>query len=66
MPTPEEMWKFIGDILIPFDLMPDKASMDYRQVQELYTSLVASDMMFRDLVQIAILKKETAIIRNKR
>ncbi|MGI0046833.1 MAG: hypothetical protein ACREBB_06565 [Nitrosotalea sp.] len=65
MLTSEEMWKRIGDILIPLGTMPDKASMDYKQLQELYTSIVAADMTFRDLVQIAILKKETAEIQTK-
>ncbi len=64
MPTSEEMWRFIGDILIPLEVMPDKASMDYKQVHKLYTHLVRADMTFRDLIQIAILKKETAAIQN--
>lgn len=62
--TLEEMWKFIEDILVPLGKMPDKASMDNNQVLELYSSLVTADMMFREFVQIAILKKETAGIKN--
>ncbi|MDE1765088.1 MAG: hypothetical protein KGI27_02315 [Thaumarchaeota archaeon] len=63
-PTLEKMWKFIGDILAPLGKMPDKASMDYNQVLELYSSLATADMMFRELVQIAIFKKETTGIKN--
>jgi len=58
-PSFEEMWKFIGEILLPLGKLPDKASMDYNQVREMYSSLITADMMFRELVQIAILKKET-------
>ncbi len=63
-PTLEEMWKFIGEILVPHGKMPGKASLDYNQVCEMYASLVASDMMFRELVQVAILKKETDKMKN--
>lgn len=58
-PSFEEMWRFIGEILLPLGKLPDKASMDYNQVREMYSSLITADMMFRELVQIAILKKET-------
>lgn len=54
--TSEEMWKTVGDILIPYGLMPDKASMDYKEVRQLYADLVTVDAMFRDLAQIIILK----------
>lgn len=63
-PSFEEMWKFIEEILLPLGKMPDKASMDYNQVCEMYTSLVTADMVFRELVQSAILKKETSEIKN--
>ena len=63
-PSFEEMWKFIGEILLPLGKMPDKASMDYNQVREMYSSLITADMMFRELVQVAILKKETSEIKN--
>jgi len=59
--TSEEMWKIIGDILIPYELMPDKASMDYKEVRQLYADLVTVDTMFRDLAQIIILKNTSAI-----
>lgn len=63
-PTLEEMWRFIEEILAPLGKMPDKASMDYKQVLEMYTSLVSADMMFRELVQVALLKKETSEIKS--
>ncbi len=64
-PTLEEMWKHIGRILIPMGQMPDKASMDDKQVQELYSGLIAADRTFKDLVQIAIFKKEITEIENE-
>ncbi len=57
-PTLEDMWEYIGKILIPMGLMPDKAGMNYKQVQELYSDLAAADKTFKDLVQVAIFKKE--------
>lgn len=59
--TSEGMWKIIGDILIPYGLMPDKASMDYKEVRQLYADLVTVDTMFRDLAQIIILKNTFVI-----
>lgn len=64
-PTLEEMWTYIGKILIPMDQMPDKASMDDKQVQEFYYNLTAADRTFKDLVQVAIFKKEIAAIENE-
>lgn len=46
--------------------MPDKASIDDRQLQELYSSLTAADRTFKDLVQVAIFKKEINAIANEK
>ena len=62
-PTFENMWKFIGEKLVLRGKMPDKASLDYKQAFELYTILLAEDMMFREMAQIAILRKETDILK---
>ncbi|MGI0087690.1 MAG: hypothetical protein ACREBI_06980 [Nitrosotalea sp.] len=63
--TLEEMWEDIGRILIPLGQMPDKASMDEKQVQEFYSNLSAAYTIFKDLVQVAILKKEINTMENK-
>jgi hypothetical protein len=65
-PTVEEMWAHVGKILAPMGHMPDKASIDDRQLQELYSSLTAADRTFKDLVQIAIFKKEINAISNEK
>jgi len=65
-PTVEEMWSHIGRILTPMGQMPDKASIDDRQLQELYSSLTAADRTFKDLVQVAIFKKEINAIANEK
>lgn len=62
-PTFEEMWRFIGNRLRPRGSLPDKASLDYKQAFELYTVLLSEDMMFRELAQIALLRKETSLLK---
>lgn len=64
-PTVEEMWAYIGKILIPMDQMPDRASMDDKQIQEFYYNLTVADSTFKDLVQVAIFKNEIAAIENE-
>ena len=56
--TLEEMWKFIEDILSPYDLVPKKDSMTDDQIITLYLELSQVDELFRQLAQIAFLKKE--------
>jgi hypothetical protein len=60
--TPQfgEMWQFIGKILNPIGMMPDKASLDHKQTLRLYFELKKTDNTFRDLIQIHILKNELA------
>ncbi|MGI0102542.1 MAG: hypothetical protein ACREA7_08115 [Nitrosotalea sp.] len=64
--TLEEMWEDIGRILIPLGQMPDKASMDEKQVQEFHSNLTVDDRIFKDLVQVAIFKKEINTIENEK
>jgi hypothetical protein len=56
--TLEEMWKFIEDVLSPYDLVPKRDSMTNDQILTLYSELSEADELFRQLAQIAILKKE--------
>ena len=56
--TIDDMWEFIASILIPFGLMFEKADLAEEQVVKLYTELVAVDMLFKELEQIAVLKKD--------
>jgi len=56
----EEMWKSIRKMLLPIGLIPDKASLDNRQIFKLYLELENSSNEFRDLIQISIMKKELA------
>ena len=57
-PTVEDMLEQIERILATMSHMPDKASIDEKQLQKFYSSLTVADMEFKDLEQIAILKKE--------
>ena len=64
-PTVDEMWAYIGKILIPMDQMPDRTSMNDKQIQEFYYNLTVADSAFKDLVQVAIFKNEIAAIENE-
>ncbi len=55
----EAMWKDIGKILKPLGKMPDKASLDYRQILIIHSAIRQSGII-RDWAQISILKKELA------
>jgi len=56
----ESMWKNISKTLKPLGQMPDKASLDYKQILVLHSELIESGNTVRDLAQISILKKELA------
>lgn len=56
----EEMWKEIGKTLKPLGQMPDKASLDYRQIFVLYSEIRELGSIIKDQAQISILKKELA------
>ena len=56
----EAMWKEIGKTLKPLGQMPDKASLDYRQIYILYSELRESGSIIKDWAQVSILKKELA------
>lgn len=63
-PSLDEMRRFIEEKLEPVGRMPDRASLDYNQVLEMYSGLLAEEMMFREFVQIAILRNKTNTIKN--
>lgn len=56
----EEMWKEIGKTLKPLGQMPDKASLDNRQIFVLHSKIRESGSIIKDQAQISILKKELA------
>lgn len=56
----EAMWKEIGKTLKPLGQMPDKASLDYRQIFVLYSEIRDLGSIIKDQAQVSILKKELA------
>lgn len=56
----EAMWKEIGKTLKPLGQMPDKASLDYRQIFILYSEIREPGSIIKDQAQASILKKELA------
>jgi hypothetical protein len=56
----EEMWKEIGKTLKPLGQMPDKASLDYKQILIIYSEIMESGNIIKDQAQASILKKELA------
>jgi hypothetical protein len=56
----EAMWKDIAKTLKPLGQMPDKASLDYRQIFILHSEIRESGNIIKDLAQISILRKELA------
>lgn len=57
-PFLDEMWQFIDNIMRPNELVPDKTILTYEQVFSVYSKLVEIDEMFKEIAQVAILKKE--------
>lgn len=57
-PPLDEMWKFIDSIICHNERIPDKTILTYEQVFSVYSKLVEIDGMFKEIAQIAILKKE--------
>lgn len=53
-----DMLEFIERILIPHVLMPRKTDLTDEQVLKLYSELAEVDETFRELEQIAILKRD--------
>ena len=56
----EEMWKEISKTLKPLGQMPDKASLDYKQILIIYSEIIESGNNIKDQAQASILKKELA------
>ena len=56
-PTLDEMWRFIDNIMRPNKLVPDRSTLSYEEVFSVYSKLCEIDVMFRDIEQIKIFKK---------
>lgn len=54
----EDLWVVIEELLLPHDNAFDKKSMSYAEVLELAVVLKSADEIFKNLEQIAIMKKE--------
>lgn len=55
----DEMWKFIDDLTRPNELVQDRKILRYDDVFTIYSKLVEYDQVFRELLQIRLLQKET-------
>ncbi|HVZ62838.1 MAG TPA: hypothetical protein VG896_04120 [Candidatus Nitrosotalea sp.] len=58
-PSLDEMWKFIDDLIRPNELVPDRKILRYDDVFTIYSKLAEFDQVFRELLQIRLLQKET-------
>lgn len=54
----EKLWEIIEELLLPYSNAFDKKSMNHDEVLELAVILKASNELFRNLEQIALLKHE--------
>lgn len=64
IPPLDDMRRFIEDRLTPRGTMPDRARLGYNQVLELYSGLLVEEMIFREMMQVAILRNEIRSIKN--
>ena len=55
----DEMWKYIDDLIRPNELVSDRKILRYDDVFTIYSKLVEFDQVFRELLQIRLLQKET-------
>jgi len=55
----DEMWKFIDNLTCPNELVQDRKILSYDDVFAIYSKLVEYDQVFRELLQIRLLQKET-------
>ncbi|MDC8452331.1 MAG: hypothetical protein LV477_05390 [Candidatus Nitrosotalea sp.] len=55
----DEMWKFIDNLIRPNELVSDRKILSYEDVFVIYSKLVEFDQVFRELLQIRLLQKET-------
>ena len=55
----DEMWKFIDNLIHPNELVSDRKILSYDDVVIIYSKLVEFDQVFRELLQIRLLQKET-------
>ena len=55
----DEMWKFIDNLIRPNELVSDRKILSYDDVFVIYSKLVEFDQVFKELLQIRLLQKET-------
>ena len=55
----DEMWKFIDELTRPNELVHERKILTYDDVFAIYSKLVEYDQVFRELLQIRLLQKET-------
>ena len=55
----DEMWKFIDDLTRPNESVQDRKILSYDDVFVIYSKLVEYDQVFKELLQIRLLQKET-------
>ena len=56
--TLNEMWQFIDSLIHTNQLVPDKSVLSYDEVFAIYSKLVEFDQVFREILQMSMLKKE--------
>ncbi len=63
--TVAEMWTFVENTLVTYGSMPNRKDLTDQQICKLYSKLIQVDEMFRELIQISILKKEIKDMKKK-
>ena len=57
MPSIDEMWQFIGMMMHPNELIPDKTSITDEQLFSIYSKMKDLDKIFKELEQVKTLQK---------
>jgi hypothetical protein len=52
------MWDVIDSIMHPNELVPDKSILKYDDVFTIYSKIINLDQVFREILQISVLKRE--------
>jgi len=61
----EDLWVIIEKLLLPHPNLFDKKSMSHAEILELAVVLKSTDEIFRNLEQVAVMKKEFDGLNNK-
>ena len=61
----EKLWEIIEELLLPYPNEFNKKSMSHDEVLELAVVLKTSNELFRNLEQIALMKRELDQVSNK-